>query len=153
MRQTAEQVIQDIHDILWPPENPDEQWTSDTIELVAERVAKGSRQRGANNGTKPPQPPRVEQGRRGAEKKLSQLEFTDADMEVAERIAEKLGYTQFAYTSTSALIGLYCLKDSPMDVGGKHEGGCIIKTRELGFLFVADGEDYNLGYNWRGVEE
>jgi len=39
MRQTAEDVLKDIHEILWPTENPDEEWTCETIEFVAERVA------------------------------------------------------------------------------------------------------------------
>lgn len=67
---------------------------------------------------------------------LQQVEFDEADFPVAERIAKRLGFTQTAYTSTSALIGLYCLPDRV-----KQRKGCIIKTRELGFLFVADLED------------
>lgn len=70
---------------------------------------------------------------------LTQLEFTDTDIALAERIAARLGFTQTAYTSTSQLWGLYCLPDH---AGHKH--GCIIKTRELGFLFVSDLEDLQL---------
>lgn len=58
------------------------------------------------------------------------------DFEAAEKIARSLGYTQTAYASTSALWGLFCLRDRP-----SQRAGCVIKTRELGFLFVQDTED------------
>ena len=77
---------------------------------------------------------------------LTQVEFEGDDFEKAERIAARLGYTQTAYTSTSALWGLFCLRDN----AEMHEG-CIIKTRELGFLFVQDGEDLNLGFAFEGA--
>ena len=70
----------------------------------------------------------------------------EADIETAERIAAKLGFTQTAYTSTSALWGLFCLKDN-----ARHRVGCIIKSREFGFLFVADMEDCNL-YEFASME-
>ncbi len=70
---------------------------------------------------------------------IQQVEMSDADIEFAESIAKRLGYTQTAYTSTSELWGLYCLPDHAM-----HKHGCIIKTRNLGFLFVADLEDLQL---------
>jgi hypothetical protein len=70
---------------------------------------------------------------------ITQLEFQEADFDFAERIARALGYTQTAYTSTSALWGLFCLPDH-----ARHRKGCIIKTKELGFLFVADVEDLQL---------
>jgi hypothetical protein len=70
---------------------------------------------------------------------LTQVEFTPDDHDVAERIARRLGYTQYAYTSTSQLWGLFCLRDRP-----SQRAGCIIRTRELGFLFVQDVEDLNL---------
>lgn len=79
---------------------------------------------------------------------LKEIEFRDNDLFKAEMIAKKLGYTQTAYTSSSALIGLFCLKDKAGD-----KAGCIIKTEELGFLFVADGEDLNLGYMFEDVKE
>jgi hypothetical protein len=80
-------------------------------------------------------------------KALTQIEFCGYnDFETAEKIAKSLGYTQTAYTSSSALIGLFCFKDGPED-----KSGCIIKTKELGFLFVQDGEDQNKGYNWGDV--
>jgi len=67
---------------------------------------------------------------------LTQLEMSDEDIERAEQIARRLGYTQTAYTSTSALWGLFCLPDRPL-----QRKGCVIKTRELGLLFVQDEED------------
>ena len=70
---------------------------------------------------------------------LTQLEFEGDDWDTAERIAKRLGYTQTAYTSTSALWGTFCLRDR-----AGHRSGCIIKTRELGFLFVQDLEDLNI---------
>lgn len=70
---------------------------------------------------------------------LTQLEMEDHDIETAERAAKSLGYTQTAYTSTSALIGLYCLPDNQW-----QKGGCIIKTQEVGFLFVQTLEDLRL---------
>lgn len=70
---------------------------------------------------------------------ITQLEMSDKDIEFAEQIASKLGFTQTAYTSSSQLWGLYCLPDHT-----RHRHGCIIKTKELGFLFVADCEDMQL---------
>lgn len=70
---------------------------------------------------------------------LTQVEMTEADIEFCERIAKRLGFTQTAYTSTSQLWGLYCLPDY---AGHKH--GCLIKTKELGILFVSDLEDLQL---------
>lgn len=74
---------------------------------------------------------------------LTQLEFDEKDFESAERLAKRLGYSQTAYTSTSALWGLFCLPENPRTAkrGEAVTGGCIIKTRELGLLFVQDVED------------
>lgn len=75
----------------------------------------------------------------GSEKKtqlLTQVEFEESDFPEAEKIARRLGYTQTAYTSSSALWGLFCLPDRPT-----QRKGCIIKTLELGMLFVQDSED------------
>ncbi len=82
---------------------------------------------------------------------IDQVEMTEADVEFAERIAKRLGFTQTAYTSSSELWGLYCLPDHE-----KHRHGCIIKTKKFGFLFVADlgdmqlhdmtSEDYQTGH-------
>lgn len=71
---------------------------------------------------------------------LTQLEFAEEDFAKAEKVAKRLGYTQTAYTSTSALWGLFCLPDR-----ASQRSGCIIKTRELGLLFVADLEDLHMG--------
>jgi hypothetical protein len=79
---------------------------------------------------------------------LTQVEFDEYDFPKAEAIANALGFTQTAYTSTSALWGLFCLPDAP-----SYSGGCIIKTKELGFLFVQDGEDCHMGYDWSKVEK
>lgn len=70
---------------------------------------------------------------------LTQLEMTEEDIVIAQRIARALGYTQTAYTSTSALWGLFCLRDR-----ASQRAGAIIRTRELGFVFVQDVEDLNL---------
>lgn len=70
---------------------------------------------------------------------IEQIEMTDADIEFAERIAKRLGFSQTAYTSSSALWGLFCLPDH-----ANHRHGCIIKTRQFGFLFVADLEDMQM---------
>ena len=76
---------------------------------------------------------------------LTQLEFTDEDLEKAEDIARSLGYAQQAYTSTSALIGLYCLAEREDHPTGPYREGCIIKTKELGFMFVQLLEDLKIG--------
>jgi hypothetical protein len=70
---------------------------------------------------------------------INQVEFEESDFGKAERIARRLGYDQTAYTSTSALWGLFCLRSRPT-----QKAGCIIKTAQFGFLFVQDLEDLNL---------
>jgi hypothetical protein len=70
---------------------------------------------------------------------LTQQEFTDEDHDKAEKIAKRLGFTQTAYTTSSALWGLFCLPDRPT-----QRKGCIIKTKELGLLFVQDVEDMRM---------
>lgn len=70
---------------------------------------------------------------------LTQVEFDEEDHEAAERIARRLGYTQTAYTSTSALWGLFCLRDR-----ASQRAGCVVKTKELGLLFVQGLEDLNM---------
>lgn len=67
---------------------------------------------------------------------LTMVEFTDDDFILAERMAKRLGFTQTAYTTTSALWGLFCLPDR-----AAQRRGCIVKTRELGLLYVQDAED------------
>lgn len=90
----------------------------------------------------------------GETQTLTQVEFEEDDFEKAEKIARRLGFEQTAYTSTSALWGLFCLPENPeyAKPGQATKGGCIIKTRELGFLFVQDGEDLHLGYDFETVE-
>src|SRR5712664_1611764 len=51
---------------------------------------------------------------------IEQLEFQENDFPIAERIAKRLGYQQTAYTSTSGLWGLFCLRDNPAYSGGYH---------------------------------
>ena len=70
---------------------------------------------------------------------ITQLEMTEQDIGFAEEIAARLGYTQTAYTSTSGLWGLFCLRDKASD-----KAGCVIKTKEFGFMFVQDLEDLNI---------
>lgn len=70
---------------------------------------------------------------------ITQLEFEEKDFDVAESVAKRLGYTQTAYTSTSAMWGLFCLPDR-----ATQKSGCIIKTKEFGFLFVQDLEDLHI---------
>lgn len=70
---------------------------------------------------------------------ITQVEMTDSDVEFCEEAAKKIGFTQTAYTSTSGLWGLFCLPDH-----ARHRHGCFIKTKEFGFLFVADLEDLQL---------
>lgn len=70
---------------------------------------------------------------------ITALEMTEQEIEFAERIAARLGFTQTAYTSTSGLWGVFCLPDRQ---GHKH--GCVILTKQFGFLFVADLEDCQL---------
>lgn len=74
---------------------------------------------------------------------LTQVEFERKDFPRAERLARRLGYRQTAYTSTSALWGLFCLPENPRTAkpGEATKGGCIIKTKELGLLFVQNLED------------
>ncbi len=67
---------------------------------------------------------------------ITQQEMSEKDVQHAKSLAVKLGYgDNTAYTSSSAMIGVFCL-DSP----GKN-GGCIIKTDEFGFMFVQLEED------------
>lgn len=73
--------------------------------------------------------------------KITQLEMSESDIEFAERAAARLGFTQTAYTSSSGLIGLYCLRDSADD---KKLAGCFVKTLEFGLLYVCGLEDLQL---------
>lgn len=110
---------------------------------------------------------------------INQVEMSEEDIAFAERIAQKLGYVQTAYTSSSSLWGVFCLPENPATVhgeccpkcqdkpgrdglgricqgcggsgwkrrpipNGQTKGGCVIKTKEFGFMFVADLEDLQL---------
>ena len=70
---------------------------------------------------------------------IEQLEFSKQDCVTAGKIATRLGYSQQVYTSTSGLWGLFCLKSNQY-----RRGGCVIKTKQFGFMFVADLEDMNM---------
>lgn len=70
---------------------------------------------------------------------ITALEMTEDEIGFAERIAARLGYAQTAYTSTSGLWGLFCLPDN-----ASHRHGCVILTKEFGFMFVSDLEDLQL---------
>ncbi len=85
--------------------------------------------------TKSPDQVAVERGFQS----LTMVEFSDEDFHTAERVARRLGFTQTAYTTTSALWGLFCLPDRSTQ---RH--GCIVKTKELGLMFVATLEDMHM---------
>jgi len=72
---------------------------------------------------------------------ITPQEFTEADFPRAEQLAQALGYEQTAYTSTSALWGLFCLPENPEYNKGPFRHGCIIKTKEFGLMFVQTDED------------
>lgn len=74
---------------------------------------------------------------------ITQMEMGADDLEVAEKVAAKLGYKQTAYTSTSDMWGLYCLSEHP-EHSGPHHGGCVVKTEEFGIIFVQNLEDLGL---------
>ena len=74
-------------------------------------------------------------------KVLTQIEFSGDDMEKAEILATAKGYKQTAYTSSSDLIGLFVMGENPEHSAGPTENGCIIKTKEFGFMFVQTDED------------
>ena len=94
---------------------------------------------------------------------LTMREFTPHDHTVAERVARFLGYEQYAYTSTSALWGLFCMRENPAQAssadltprvpGGRpterRQNAIIIATQELGILVVHDLEDLGLDGNGR----
>lgn len=72
---------------------------------------------------------------------ITQLEMTAKDRELATEAATAKGYTQIAYTSSSDLIGLFCLRDGNAD---RKPAGCFVKTQEFGLLFISDLEDLQL---------
>lgn len=79
---------------------------------------------------------------------LTLVEFTEDDVTKAKAIAATLGYHECAYTSSGVLPGLQCLATAD-----RRTSGAIIKTREVGFLFVQHGEDLNLGIDFEDVTE
>ena len=76
---------------------------------------------------------------------IEQVEMTETDIRKAETLAAHMGYVQTAYTSSSALWGLFCLPENPAHAKGYPEnGGCIIKTKQFGLMFVQDLEDLHM---------
>lgn len=85
---------------------------------------------------------------------LTPIEFTDTDHDRAAEMAKRLGYEQTAYTSSSALWGLFCLPENPAGAtmrGRRYQPpyvhGCVIKLREFGLVFVQTADD--LGFEWK----
>ena len=73
---------------------------------------------------------------------ITPIEFEEQDFDKAEELAKALGYEQTAYTSTSALWGLFCLPENPRTHSGQvTRGGCIIKTEQFGLMFVQTEDD------------
>lgn len=72
-------------------------------------------------------------------KTMTMMEMNEADISTAKRIAKRLGFAQHVYTSTSDIIGLFCLPDH-----AGHRHGCVVKTKEFGFMYVSDLEDMQL---------
>ena len=78
---------------------------------------------------------------------IEQVEMTEAEIEFAERIGRRMGYEQLAYTSSSSLWGVFCLNENPATWTGSPQAlkaGCIIKTKQFGFMFVADLDDLQM---------
>jgi hypothetical protein len=76
---------------------------------------------------------------------ITQLPMTQADIDKAQNVAARMGYKQTVYTSTSAIEGLYCLKENPA-YGARGQitrGGVFFKTAEFGLVFLQDLEDLN----------
>ena len=71
---------------------------------------------------------------------IQSLPFEDDDFEKAEIFAKELGYEQTAYTSHGVFNELACIADREDYEDGKRSG-CIIKTAQLGFVFVQTDED------------
>ena len=75
---------------------------------------------------------------------ITQIEMTAVEIETAERAAKHLGYKQTAYTSSSAIWGLFCLPENPRHhIGQVTRGGVFFKTKEFGIVFLQDLEDLN----------
>lgn len=81
-------------------------------------------------------------------KPITVIGMTDAEIEIAEKVAAEKGYKQTAYTSSSDLVGLTCLPERTFP----KCGGTVVKTREWGFVFMQDCEDLHLnkdGTPWK----
>ena len=64
-------------------------------------------------------------------------DWSDAEFSQAQRVCAKQGYRDsFAYITSDALPGLKCIPVRP-----NQPPGFIVKTVELGFLFILDCED------------
>jgi len=82
---------------------------------------------------------RIENTMKDTPPPITPVEMSEADIELCERAAKRIGYSQTAYTSTSGLWGLFCLPDH-----AGHREGCFIKTKQFGIMFVSDLEDLQL---------
>lgn len=71
---------------------------------------------------------------------IQSLPFEDDDFEKAEIFAKELGYEQTVYTSTGVFNELACIADREDYEDGKRSGR-IIKTAQIGFVFVQTDED------------
>ena len=76
-------------------------------------------------------------------KTLTMLEMNAADLGKANDIADRMGYAgNCAYTSTSDIIGLFCMGHNPEHNPSKPtQSGAVIKTAEFGFMWVQTDED------------
>ena len=70
-------------------------------------------------------------------KKIHSLPFEGKDWEKAEILAKELGYEQTVYTSHGVFNELACIAERGMEM----KSGRIIKTAELGFVFVHTDEE------------
>lgn len=68
--------------------------------------------------------------------RLTMVEMSEAQLARAQEVAKRLGFSQTAYTSTSAVPGLFCLPDH-----SQHRHGVLVQTNELGLVWLADMED------------
>jgi hypothetical protein len=83
--------------------------------------------------------PKMKTSTRETAPPITQVEMSEKEIELCERAAKRIGYTQTAYTSTSGLWGLFLMPNN-----AKQRKGCFIKTAEFGIMFVADLEDLQL---------
>ena len=74
-------------------------------------------------------------------KKIHSLPFEEEDWEKAEILAKELGYGQTVYTSHGVFNELACIADREEQQQWGRKSGRIIKTAELGFVFVQTDEE------------